>query len=501
MYMGNLFRPALATLALMAGAGQAADIRKAPPLTADYVMPYPSELMDGTVPPGRSFSFANHRHIRIEGRIEPGDAAKLAPLITNNDPFQSVVVTLNSEGGDYQEGLLLADEISRWRSATFVVPGDTCLSACALAFLGGTREVIRRVLQAPDRYVHVDATVGFHAPFNTTYPTLPTVNDQTVQLVADLFYGQAREAIRQLQARIRPLELNTNFVFDMLGKGTGEFLYLDRYREVLQNQITVLADRAARPRQMSATAAKLACGFLIEAAVSPAEGFGDVIVPGNWTDIADPDVLANPGFFPTEVAVSDNGAGQATFMVETLLAGRGPFTCTISNAGDGVWRGDLSGNVPTVAGRMGTDTDITRAGAVPLNNHALLGPYLPWTAMGADDLLVTGSDALLFANVPEALRRADGPSFDCSGTLDPAAEIICRFPVLSRADATMVELYLTKRAENIRGLRDSQRAWISERNALCRPDWTNQADPFELTLTGYCLMESTMTRIGQLNQL
>jgi len=479
----------------------AADIVEAPPISADFVKAFPSETMEGLVMPGQSLSFANHRHIRITGDIALGDAERLSELLGTNDPFALTLISFDSLGGDYRVGLALADIIYQKRAATFVGPNDTCLSACGLAFLGGTEELIPGVLERPNRFVHTQARLGFHAPFNTTYPTLPTINEQTTRFVADLFYAQAREAIRLLQARIRPLSLNPDFVFDLLGKGTDDFLFVDRYREASQNQITVLTDTMPRPAQMSATAAKLACGYLLDVAISPAEGFGDVIVPGNWTDIADPSVLANAAWFPTDVTMTPYGDGLATFTIDTLLVGRGPFTCTITNASDGIWRGSISGDIPTVPGRMGAQMNLAQSGAFPINVYATLGPYLRWSAIGGEDLMISGPEDALFAQVPDPLRRFEGPSFDCGGTLDPAAEVICRFPLLARADATMVAVYVDRRDASAADVRDSQRAWIRERDALCRPQFTNQNDPFELSLTGYCLLESTLGQISALLRL
>ena len=50
----------------------------------------------------------------------------------------SVVVFLDSNGGDYREGLLLATLFKTRKVRTVVVAGDVCISACAIAFLGGT---------------------------------------------------------------------------------------------------------------------------------------------------------------------------------------------------------------------------------------------------------------------------------------------------------------------------------------------------------------------------
>src|SRR5690606_33162632 len=84
----------------------------------------------------------------FEGPVTEGDATALAALI---DEFvectpdllditgsNCAVVTLNSPGGDYIEGLRLAALMRERAIATVVEANAECYSACAFAFLGGT---------------------------------------------------------------------------------------------------------------------------------------------------------------------------------------------------------------------------------------------------------------------------------------------------------------------------------------------------------------------------
>ena len=490
----HLIRIAMACLALISLPLHAANIELAPAIEGEFVMPFPFETMEGLLPPGQPQSFKDHKHIRVSGDIALGDADRLIEVLATLDPFDPTVVSFDSPGGDYREGLQLADILQARNVSTYVDAGDTCLSACALAFLGGRQEVIRRILYAPRRFVHMDATLGFHAPFNTSYPAIPTLNDQTMRLVADLFYGQAREAIRALQTRTKSLEISSDFVFDLLGKGPEEFLYIDRYREAAQNKIYVLADGLSRPQHLGATGARLACALAFDIALS---GFGDSIVPNNWSDVASSSFLQRPLSFGDETTVSDDGNGRPVFLVKAIFAGRGVFTCRVSAGNDGVWRLELNGDLPTEAELLGQAANNAGGGLYDLSNINILGTMLPWSALGQEDLYITG-DSDIFAIVPEELQRADGPSFNCGGELDPAAEIICRFPILARADATMVAVYLKKREEGAANVRNVQREWVARRNALCRPEWVDQTDQTELTLGGYCLLESTMAQIQTL---
>ena len=79
------------------------------------------------------------------GEVEPGDAHRLRSLVerqpVDRDGFRNVVgVSLSSPGGDLGEGIELGRTIRDLTLQTLVEAGNTCASACALAFLGGVRQ-------------------------------------------------------------------------------------------------------------------------------------------------------------------------------------------------------------------------------------------------------------------------------------------------------------------------------------------------------------------------
>lgn len=101
-------------------------------------------------------------YIELEGPIEPGDVERLDKLIRNED--YDVLLSLNSNGGDFQTGIALAKYINTKPVATTVKGGNQCLSACAIAFLGGTSWEDEHS-EWPSRSIEQTAKVGFHAPF------------------------------------------------------------------------------------------------------------------------------------------------------------------------------------------------------------------------------------------------------------------------------------------------------------------------------------------------
>ncbi len=131
----------------------AADVFWADPIKADMKYVYPAETIGDPTAAGDVKSFATMPHLRVEGPIRPGDAEKIGALLRqekpdwNVDMFKDVVVSFNSDGGDFYEGLAIADTISALAATTFIGPDDRCLSSCAIAFLGGSAIVLRGIPQ------------------------------------------------------------------------------------------------------------------------------------------------------------------------------------------------------------------------------------------------------------------------------------------------------------------------------------------------------------------
>ena len=84
--------------------------------------------------------------IRISADIVDGDAERLRAILTSvtgpagpgGRARGRIVAELSSNGGDVYAGLNMGYLFKEFDVATRVRAGDLCLSACALAFLGGT---------------------------------------------------------------------------------------------------------------------------------------------------------------------------------------------------------------------------------------------------------------------------------------------------------------------------------------------------------------------------
>jgi hypothetical protein len=99
--------------------------------------------------------------ITLTGQIQAGDADKLENLISEND---YTIVSLDSDGGDYQEALAIAKVFSDSIAMTIVEDGASCLSACAIAFLGGSGDTDDSGDYAAARSIAPTARLGFTAP-------------------------------------------------------------------------------------------------------------------------------------------------------------------------------------------------------------------------------------------------------------------------------------------------------------------------------------------------
>ncbi len=115
-------------------------------------------------------------HLRFEGPVVEGDMDQLKALFDANiacgfeqlpvEGGNCAILTLASPGGNYIEGLRLAQFLRDNRIATLIEAGAECYSACAFAFLGGTGYSTQDGIGVyVDRMVTPGGILGFHAPY------------------------------------------------------------------------------------------------------------------------------------------------------------------------------------------------------------------------------------------------------------------------------------------------------------------------------------------------
>ena len=117
-------------------------------------------------------------HLHYEGEVVRGDLQRLVaavrahvdcdPKILPDTGANCAVLTLDSGGGNYVEGLEIAHFLRKNAIASWITNGSECFSACAFAFLGGSGYSSWRTTGAYiDRTIEPGAVLGFHAPFFT----------------------------------------------------------------------------------------------------------------------------------------------------------------------------------------------------------------------------------------------------------------------------------------------------------------------------------------------
>lgn len=97
--------------------------------------------------------------IQLKGRIDDGDTFDLQVYLSSLPNKPTVVVYLNSGGGNLREGMRLGRFFFQNKIETAVETKTACASACALAFLGGRDGVTGK----PRRTKASNSGVGFHA--------------------------------------------------------------------------------------------------------------------------------------------------------------------------------------------------------------------------------------------------------------------------------------------------------------------------------------------------
>lgn len=110
--------------------------------------------------------------LSLTGNITDGDDKQLEKIIASHADYAGPILNsrgllfLDSAGGDFLAGVDLARMIKKHEIATFVLDGTQCLSACAVAFLGGSGlHELRPPYQFYRRMISPTARVGFHAPY------------------------------------------------------------------------------------------------------------------------------------------------------------------------------------------------------------------------------------------------------------------------------------------------------------------------------------------------
>lgn len=180
--------------------------------------------------------------IRLSGPLRPGDAEKMRAVLVRlkaqtkaapdgTRPGPLATVELSSLGGDLNEGLNIGYLFRDFEVATVVRRTDICLSACALAFLGGTSR-IEDGERSIDQRLEIGGKLGFHTFYlNASSALAPTAVDPVSSRQQG--FREARGATAALVRYAADLGIDPKFVATMMAKPAEELTYINSTEEFL----------------------------------------------------------------------------------------------------------------------------------------------------------------------------------------------------------------------------------------------------------------------------
>ncbi|HZQ02319.1 MAG TPA: hypothetical protein VFB13_22425 [Reyranella sp.] len=222
---------ALLVAGMMAGIGMSAPSRAA--TIADQSISIPSII--GKPQPAS-------RVLRLTGMIEEGDAARLRAILTGmgkkglqDAGAPLATIEMSSAGGDLLEGLKLGYLFREFDVATLVRARDSCLSACALAFLGGTASH-RRTEVVTARTIEVGAILGFHNfALNPNHPTASAASSPREGIAKG--FNEAQGAAALFVHYVGAMGVDSPFIARMLGRPPQVWEYVDTAEKFLELKI------------------------------------------------------------------------------------------------------------------------------------------------------------------------------------------------------------------------------------------------------------------------
>ncbi len=192
--------------------------------------------------------------IRLQGPFRQGDAEAMRQLLARLKGQSKVspdaplaTVELSSLGGDLNEGLKVGYLFRDYNVATVVRKKDICLSACALAFLGGTAAngAAGPAERVPSHRLEIGAKLGFHAFYlNPNSAEAPTADDPVKGRRQG--FTEARAATAAVMLYTADLGIDPRFVASMMTKPQDEFVYTNTTGDFLTLKVCPIGlDRPA----------------------------------------------------------------------------------------------------------------------------------------------------------------------------------------------------------------------------------------------------------------
>ena len=195
--------------------------------------------VESTSIPGLTAKSAIVTHtLRFTGLIETPDADKLrselSKIRAKAAPGDGSMATIefSSKGGDLLEGIKIGYLLREFDVASMVKAEDMCLSACALAFLGGTQSH-QPPNAVPNRRIAIGGKVGFHNfSINVSQVQAETKNDASAGI--NRSFSLARAGAAQMMRFVTDMGVEPAFIAQLVGLAPESWQYVDSAGEFLE---------------------------------------------------------------------------------------------------------------------------------------------------------------------------------------------------------------------------------------------------------------------------
>lgn len=402
---------------------------------------------------------ANDCQIKLDGNIERGDLTKLKTKLPDGlwPARAGPTMCLNSPGGDFIEGLQLAQFVSGG-IATDIQAGSSCESACGWIFMAGTASNTDG--SEWSRTMDARATLSFHGPFIDP-SSLAGINEQI---------GSGPKAIIQAY----------NQAVSQLASGL---------LNLAQQRASITAEVLVPPTLLAEALTKVGDQKLLVNTTGSAirwsidvHGYAG-IVPHSKKDVIQACVVGSAfgnAFWNDEyTSITEAEEYEAyydshshTLVVETIVQGLAQIACEIEFVFDENLSRLKDGHF-NITINVGTDESVTRGWI--RDRYASKEMQLPDFAVLSSKTLLNHLAAMPRASLnPSSLATLSTPSWCNSQPVKTSdEETVCENPKLTTYDILLNRYYneaiVAADSQGKEKLRSEERAWLNKRR-LCNDD-------------------------------
>jgi len=197
------------------------------------------------------------------GPITKGDADKFAATVAPLIDGPLWTVSFDSPGGDLMEGMRLGEAIHAAYAGTLVESGRNCLSACAIAFLGG--KSFGSYAHQVRREIEPGARLGYHGFFSS--------RDDQVELVNEVLDLTRLVNALLLDYATRMREVDGGLLSELLTTAPAEMEMIDTPTEISGLGIQLLGE----PMPLQSDWPRIACRNAVQAMIGAFADAGPLV--------------------------------------------------------------------------------------------------------------------------------------------------------------------------------------------------------------------------------